>query len=1336
MKQKQSRLGLAWLLPAAIMVAAAGCELVVYTDRDKIPVPTGSGGSVPSCTASEKLCEGGCLDVRFDPSNCGACGNACEADEVCSLGACALKCAGGTTKCEVDGKNRCVDTQVDGANCGACGTACTADQLCSVGACDDDCNGGTTKCVVGDKPSCFSLKNDEAHCGACDKACGVDESCIEGACKVTCFAGTTVCSVPKPGAGGAGGSPLPETMDVCVDLDLDPMHCGDCGTACASGKVCQGGQCVTDCTGGTTKCQDGNQKDICVNTAIDTSYCGDCGTACTAGKVCQAGACVTDCVGGSKKCAVGGVDKCFDMQSDSKHCGDCATACGAGEVCSLGACATTCASNLKQCKVGNKDVCIDTKNDPKNCGDCGTACASGKVCQGGACVTDCVGGTTKCEDANSNDVCVNTAIDTGYCGDCSTACASGKVCQAGACVIECVGGSTKCEVGGVDKCFDTQSDSKHCGDCGTACGAGKVCSLGACATTCAPNLKQCNVGNEDVCIDTKNDPKNCGDCGTACASGKVCQAGACVTDCVGGTTQCQDANSNDVCVDTKSDPSNCGGCGTTSSNFICSAANAKSFCAAGTCDFDCNAGFGNCDGDGSNGCEEAKTGFVVKNACGSSGTAPCIVGATGPAGGIIVFVDYRSEYADFDYLEAAASDASQVSGVVWAPKIQLANSNATLSGTGAAGGVVPAVGDRILLRYQTNTSENGIYTVNSGAWTFLNSNQTTGCYTSAGAVASCASGFAYDVSNNGGTDAYYVATAAMGMGRTNTDRLVAAEDSQGTSRSIYLAGIAKDYSTVANGVTYADWFLPSRQEAAVMVTALAAFGRLDPQYSAKYLATSSEVSTTQYARMYPFSLASTTGSKDSVVPANAGDRYRFMRRFSNESSPAQTAYACNAPAAQICGATGSSPCIVGATGPAGGTIVFVDYDQEYASFDYLEAAPTTLGPAYAPTGGRMIYPNVSVCYSAAGATGVDCAPTPTPTSTLYSSDYAAQERASTAVGMGQSNTDLMYSLFGPSGANVDGTTYWAGIVTSYTTTGPSSATYQDWFIPSLGESRIMAKALSQLGRHDASSSTAYVTSSEASTSSVWTFAPGTVSIPATTSRPSTTLFNVRPMRMFSGATGATVSFNYLNICGASGTDPCTLGATGPGGGIIVYVDTAGVYAGFDYLEAAANFETGATWRFAPSLSQGCFTASGATVNGACTSNSIYERATRTADVQAASALGMGSANTQRAYSVMSPDMGSTTTWGAYGAAAQNVALLGGKSDWFVPSSSEAAVMINYLRDAGRSVFLFTTTAYLMTSTEYEGNAGYVMTVEMNSGLLATTKTKSSTSSYLRLMRKF
>jgi hypothetical protein len=231
-----------------------------------------------------------------------------------------------------------------------------------------------------------------------------------------------------------------------------------------------------------------------------------------------------------------------------------------------------------------------------------------------------------------------------------------------------------------------------------------------------------------------------------------------------------------------------------------------------------------------------------------------------------------------------------------------------------------------------------------------------------------------------------------------------------------------------------------------------------------------------------------------------------------------------------CGATGASPCIVGTTGPAGGIIVFVDYDNVYPDFEYLEAGPSVLGPTGAtgvflgpggatlssgPTASKSFLPSVSACYSSSGGTGVDCAPSGTPSSTLYSSNYAAQEIASTAVGMGATNTALIYSLLGATGANVDNTTYWAGIVRNYLTLGPTGVYYQDWFIPSLGEFRIMATALSQLGRHSAWNSTNYVTSSEASLSNVWAFAPGTVSIPAQQLKSYTTTFNVRPMRMFS-----------------------------------------------------------------------------------------------------------------------------------------------------------------------------------------------------------------------------
>ncbi len=56
-----------------------------------------------------------------DNLNCGACGSACAAAEVCTAGACALSCPAGLTNCS----GSCRDLQTDDASCGACGAACT-----------------------------------------------------------------------------------------------------------------------------------------------------------------------------------------------------------------------------------------------------------------------------------------------------------------------------------------------------------------------------------------------------------------------------------------------------------------------------------------------------------------------------------------------------------------------------------------------------------------------------------------------------------------------------------------------------------------------------------------------------------------------------------------------------------------------------------------------------------------------------------------------------------------------------------------------------------------------------------------------------------------------------------------------------------------------------------------------------------------------------------------------------------------------------------------------------------------------------------------------------------
>lgn len=105
--------------------------------------------------------------------------------EVCVSGNCALSCeAGGGTVCS----GVCVDAGNDPKNCGECGKACSAEEICTSGQCVTNCGLGQDKC--GDE--CVKLSTDEANCGACGTACGVGQDCVDGKC-ITCDSNTTDC---------------------------------------------------------------------------------------------------------------------------------------------------------------------------------------------------------------------------------------------------------------------------------------------------------------------------------------------------------------------------------------------------------------------------------------------------------------------------------------------------------------------------------------------------------------------------------------------------------------------------------------------------------------------------------------------------------------------------------------------------------------------------------------------------------------------------------------------------------------------------------------------------------------------------------------------------------------------------------------------------------------------------------------------------------------------------------------------------------------------------------------------------------------------------------------
>jgi hypothetical protein len=130
-----------------------------------------------TCTSDRTLCGSTCAKLDVDAANCGACGRACAANEMCQASECV--CPSEFSLCGA----ACVDLASDAANCGACGNACTGGKVCTTPlggspGCALVCSGGQTAC--GD--SCVDLLTQRANCGACGRACGSGERCSAGRC--------------------------------------------------------------------------------------------------------------------------------------------------------------------------------------------------------------------------------------------------------------------------------------------------------------------------------------------------------------------------------------------------------------------------------------------------------------------------------------------------------------------------------------------------------------------------------------------------------------------------------------------------------------------------------------------------------------------------------------------------------------------------------------------------------------------------------------------------------------------------------------------------------------------------------------------------------------------------------------------------------------------------------------------------------------------------------------------------------------------------------------------------------------------------------------------------
>ena len=433
-----------------------------------------NGTCVPgTCDADWGNCNNwpadGCeTDLTGTLDHCGACGRACAYDNAaasCTGGNCVMgACRTGFDNCDGLDSSGCeVDLDTDTGHCGACNNACSfpnASALCDLGRCTlGACIDGYANCNGISSDGCeIDLTSDTNNCSACGTICAFDHAAA------SCSAGTCIMGVCDAGFDNCD---LQDTNGCEVELAVDTANCGTCGNTCAfehASAVCATGVCAMgSCDAGFDNC-DGMEESGCeVELAVDPLHCGACGSVCeldnaTAG--CLDGTCVVAaCDDGFWDCNLEAADGCeVDLQTDPGNCDSCGNACAfdnAEALCQEGSCVMgDCAEAYADCNQDDTDGCeADLQSDPDNCDVCGSVCAfdnAAALCQEGVCAPgECLEGFGDC-DADPQTGCeTDLTGDAQHCGLCAADCAPGEICEAGVCA-----------------CADGDEDGYLSGDCG------------------------------------------------------------------------------------------------------------------------------------------------------------------------------------------------------------------------------------------------------------------------------------------------------------------------------------------------------------------------------------------------------------------------------------------------------------------------------------------------------------------------------------------------------------------------------------------------------------------------------------------------------------------------------------------------------------------------------------------------------------------------------------------------------------------------------------------------------------------------------------------------------
>ena len=170
---------------AAVVLAACTKSVRPFQSKSALPVYF-DFPDAGTCAIGREICGDGCVDELSHPGNCGRCGNACAAGEVCVGGYCTASCPTGQTVCN----GLCTLLSEAALHCGACDTPCPSDRVCVNGACSTECPADSVPAPSftneGPSVACSELRFDSNNCGSLGNACPAGTACSNASCSKSC----------------------------------------------------------------------------------------------------------------------------------------------------------------------------------------------------------------------------------------------------------------------------------------------------------------------------------------------------------------------------------------------------------------------------------------------------------------------------------------------------------------------------------------------------------------------------------------------------------------------------------------------------------------------------------------------------------------------------------------------------------------------------------------------------------------------------------------------------------------------------------------------------------------------------------------------------------------------------------------------------------------------------------------------------------------------------------------------------------------------------------------------------------------------------------------------